>query len=110
MAVMEVGSDHGRAGQRRSGTSYLVNRAAAIHRRKASVAEITELVRAWAREVKVLQSQHGVRIACLVANADVPHLRDAVTAWQQARSGRQVVVSGPWPVFSFVVDQEAVST
>jgi hypothetical protein len=36
-------------------------------------------------------------------------LRDAVTTWQQSRSGRQAVVSGPWPVFSFVGDQEAVS-
>jgi hypothetical protein len=92
-----------------SGTTYLVNRAAATHRREASVAEITELVHAWAREVKVLHPQQGVRIAFLVANADVAQLRDAVTAWQQARSGRQVVVSGPWPVFSFVGDQETVS-
>jgi Gas vesicle synthesis protein GvpL/GvpF len=93
-----------------SGTTYLVNRAAAIHRREASVAEITDVVRPWAREVKVLHPQQGVRLACLVANADVSQLRDAVTAWHHARSGRQAVVSGPWPVFSFVVDQEVVST
>jgi hypothetical protein len=93
-----------------SGTTYLLNRAAQIHRRDTSAAEISALVRAWAREIKVLHSQQGVRIACLVANADVSQLRDAVTSWQQARSDRQVAVSGPWPVFSFVVDQEAVST
>jgi len=93
-----------------SGTTYLLSRAAVIHRRESSVAEISELVRAWAREIKVLHSQQGVRIACLVANADVSQLRDAVTSWQQARSDRQVAVSGPWPVFSFVVDQEVVST
>jgi Gas vesicle synthesis protein GvpL/GvpF len=92
-----------------SGTTYLANRAAAIHRREASVAEISELVRAWTREIKVLRPQQGVRLACLVANADVTKLRDAVTTWQQGRSGRQAVVSGPWPVFSFVDDQEAVS-
>jgi Gas vesicle synthesis protein GvpL/GvpF len=92
-----------------SGTTYLVNRAAAIHRREALVTEISELVRTWTREIKVLPPQHGVRLACLVANADVPQLRDAVTTWQQARGGRQAVVSGPWPVFSFVGDQEAVS-
>ena len=86
-----------------------MNRAAAIHRREASVNEISELVRTWTREIKVLPPQHGVRLACLVADADVPQLRDAVTTWQQARSGRQAVVSGPWPVFSFVGDQEAVS-
>jgi Gas vesicle synthesis protein GvpL/GvpF len=92
-----------------SGTAYLVNRATVIHRRDASVAEISEIVRAWTREIKVLQPQQGIRIACLVANTEVPQLRDAVTTWQQARSGRQAVVSGPWPVFSFVGDQEAVS-
>jgi hypothetical protein len=90
-----------------SGTTYLVNRAAAIHRRDASVAEISELVRGWAREIKVLHSQQGVRIACLVANADTPQLRNAVMAWQQACNGSKVVVSGPWPAFSFV-DQAAV--
>ena len=92
-----------------SGTTYLLNRATAIHRREASVAEISELVRAWTREIKVLHPQQGVRLACLVADADVPQLRDAVTTWQEARSGRQAVVSGPWPVFSFVGDQETVS-
>jgi hypothetical protein len=92
-----------------SGTTYLVNRAAAIHRREALVAEISELVRTWTREIKVLPPQQGVRLACLVADADVAQLRDAVTAWREARSGRQAVVSGPWPVFSFVGDQETVS-
>jgi hypothetical protein len=93
-----------------SGTTYLLNRAAVIHRREASVADISELVRTWAREIKVLRPQQGVRLACLVAKADVPQLREAVTTWQQARSGRQAVVSGPWPVFSFVGDEEAVSS
>ena len=92
-----------------SGTAYLVNRATVIHRRDASVAEISELVRAWARAIKVLRQQHGIRLACLVADTDLPQVQEAVTAWQQARSGRQAVVSGPWPVFSFVGDQEAVS-
>ena len=92
-----------------SGTTYLVNRAAAIHRREALVTEISELVRTWTREIKVLPPQHEVRLACLVAHAEVPQLRDAVTTWQQERSGRQAVVSGPWPVFSFVSDQETVS-
>jgi len=92
-----------------SGTTYLMNRAASIHRWDASVAEITEVVRAWAREVKVLRRQKGVRLACLVANADVTQLRDAVTTWQQAGSDRKTAVSGPWPVFSFVDDQEALS-
>jgi hypothetical protein len=92
-----------------SGTSYLMNLAAALHRREALATEIGELVRTWAREIKMLPPQHEVRIACLVAQAEVPQLRDAVTAWQRARSDRQAVVSGPWPAFSFVDDQEAVS-
>ena len=92
-----------------SGTAYLVNRATVIHRRDASVAEISELVRAWTREIKVLRQQHGIRLACLVADTDLPQVREAVAAWRQARSGRQAVVSGPWPVFSFVGDQEAGS-
>ena len=57
----------------------------------------------------MLPPQQGVRLACLVADADVAQLRDAVTTWREARSGRQAVVSGPWPVFSFVGDQETVS-
>jgi hypothetical protein len=98
-----------RAASDGSGTAYLENRATAIHRREASVADISELVRAWTREIKVLRPQEGVRLACLVADADVPEVRNAVATWQQARTGRQAVVSGPWPVFSFVGDQEAVS-
>ena len=92
-----------------SGTTYLMNRAAVIHRREASVAEISELVRPWARDVKVLHSQQGVRIACLVPDADVPQLTAAVSTWQQAGNDRQAVVSGPWPVFSFAIDQGAGS-
>ena len=91
-----------------TGTSYLLSRAAALQRRDASVAEISELVREWAREIKVLPSQQGIRIACLVANDDIPELKEAVLGWQQAGDNRQVVVNGPWPPFSFVVDQEAV--
>jgi Gas vesicle synthesis protein GvpL/GvpF len=101
----EVGTAH--AG---SGTTYLLNRAAVIHRREASVTEISELVHPLAREIKVLPPKQGIRLACLVADADLPQLRDAVTTWQQARGGRRAVVSGPWPVFSFVGDQAAVSS
>jgi hypothetical protein len=92
-----------------SGTSYLLNRAAALQRRDASVAEIRELVREWAREIKVLPARQGIRIACLVANDDIPQLREAVLAWQQAGDQRRVVVSGPWPPFSFAGNQDAVS-
>ncbi len=101
----EVGTAH--AG---SGTTYLMNRAAVIHRREASVTETSELVRPLAREIKVLPGNQGIRLACLMADADLPQLRDAVTTWEQARGGRQAVVSGPWPVFSFVGDQEAVGS
>jgi hypothetical protein len=97
------------AASRGSGTSYLEGRAAALRRRDASVAEISQLVRDWAREMKVLPSQRGIRIACLVSNADIPQLRDAVLAWEQSGDHGQVVVGGPWPPFSFVVDQEAES-
>jgi Gas vesicle synthesis protein GvpL/GvpF len=90
------------------GTSYLLSRAAALQRRDASVAEISELVREWVSEIKVLPSQQGIRIACLVANDDIPELKEAVLGWQQAGDQRQVVVNGPWPPFSFVADQEAV--
>jgi hypothetical protein len=109
--AQEAEADHEVAGVRAgSGTTYLLNRAAVIHRQEASVTEISELVRPLARETKVLPPNQGVRLACLVAEADLPRLRDAVTTWQQARGGRQAVVSGPWPVFSFVGDQEAVSS
>jgi Gas vesicle synthesis protein GvpL/GvpF len=93
-----------------SGAMYLLNRAAMIHHREASVTEISELMRPLAREIKVLPSSQGVRLACLVADANLPKLNHAVTTWQQARSGRQAVVGGPWPVFSFVGDQGAVSS
>jgi hypothetical protein len=95
------------AASNRSGTSYLEGRAAALRRRDASVAEISHLVRDWARETKVLPSQDGIRIACLVSHADIPQLRDAVLRWHQAGDHGQVVVGGPWPPFSFVVEQEA---
>jgi hypothetical protein len=97
------------AASRNSGTSYLRSRAAALQQRDALVAEISELVRDWAREIKVLPSQQGIRIACLVANSDMPQLHEAVLAWQHAADHRLVVVAGPWPPFSFVSDQEPVS-
>ena len=93
---------------RGSGTTYLMTRASVIHRREASAGEIRELVRPWAREIKVLPSQQGVRLACLVPHADVPRLKDAVSTWQQAGNERRAMVSGPWPAFSFV-DHEAGS-
>ena len=93
----------------RSGTSYLEGRAAELRRRDASVAEISQLVRDWAREIKVLPSQHGIRIACLISRSEIPKLRHAVLSWKQAGDHGDVVVGGPWPPFSFVVDQEAGS-
>ena len=92
-----------------SGTSYLLSRAVAMQKREASVAEIRGLIRDWAREIKVLRSQHGIRLACLVAEADVPPLKGAILSWQEAVDRRQAVVSGPWPPFSFAVDQEVAS-
>ena len=92
-----------------SGTSYLLSRAAAMQQREASVAEISGLIRDWAREIKVLRSQQGIRLACLVAETDVPPLERAILRWQEAVDRRQAVVSGPWPPFSFAVDQEVVS-
>jgi hypothetical protein len=92
-----------------SGTSYLLSRAAALQRRDASVAEISESVREWAREIKVLPSQQGIRIACLVANDDISRLKEAVLSWQHSADQRRVVLSGPWPPFSFVGDQESVT-
>jgi hypothetical protein len=91
-----------------SGTSYLLSRAGTLRRRDATVAEISELLRHWTRQIKVLPSHRGIRIACLVANADVPQLKDALLSWQEAHDDRQAVVGGPWPPFSFVVDQEAL--
>jgi hypothetical protein len=91
-----------------SGTSYLMSRAAAMQQREASVAEISGLIRDWAREIKVLRSQQGIRLACLVAGTDIPPLERAILRWQEAADRRQAVVSGPWPPFSFAVDQEAV--
>jgi hypothetical protein len=109
--AQEAAADHEvGAASAGSGTTYLLNRAAVIHRREASVTEISELVRPWTREIKVLPPQQGVRLACLVADADLPQLSEAVTTWQQTRSGRQAVVSGPWPVFSFVDDQETMGS
>jgi len=93
-----------------SGTSYLLSRAAAMRQQEASVAEISGLIRDWAREIKVLRSQQGIRLACLVAETDVPPLKGAILRWQEAVDRRQAVVSGPWPPFSFAVDQEVVGT
>jgi hypothetical protein len=92
-----------------SGTSYLLSRAAVVQRQKTLVAEIRELICEWAREIKVLRSQQGIRLACLVADTDVPPLKGAILRWQEAVDCRQAVVSGPWPPFSFAVDQEAMS-
>jgi hypothetical protein len=113
LAELDGLCDPGAAGRRRSrrapsshdsGTSYLVAEAADLQRREATVVEIRELVRDWMREIKVLGSQEGVRIAAWSPMPDGLRLKDPVQGWQAARSGSEAVVSGPWPAFSLVGD------
>jgi hypothetical protein len=83
------------------GTAYLARRASALRDLEATAERIEHVAGQWARETRRLPAREGVRVACLVAKADVPALRGALHESLDSEFGG-VEVAGPWPPFRFV--------
>lgn len=87
-----------------SGRDYLLARAAA-HRHDEEVrAGLLGAAGVVARETRVLRGREETRLACLVPAGAEEALGAAVQEWVDAGAGRQVLVTGPWPPFSFTDD------
>ncbi|MGH3453372.1 MAG: GvpL/GvpF family gas vesicle protein [Nocardioidaceae bacterium] len=89
-----------------SGGRYLRERAAALHADEALAIELEEVAAPWCRETQRLSARRGVRLACLARRDVTSKLRAALDTWQGQATCREVLVSGPWPPFSFVSEPD----
>lgn len=87
------------AGRPDSGRAYLEARMARLRRRERALADVRRVLEPWSPETRVLPDQR--RLAVLVARADAGPARDALAGWGDGQPDLEVVVSGPWPPFSF---------
>ena len=84
-----------------SGRDYLMARAA-VHRHAEEVfTAVLRAVEGVSRETRLLRGRDETRLACLVPVGAEQRLRTAVQQWADERQGRDVLVTGPWPPFSF---------
>lgn len=86
---------------RTSGRDYLMARAAVHRHEDERRTGLVQAVRGVVRETRVLRGRDETRLACLVPSGAEETLRTAVQEWAAARPGRHVLVTGPWPPFSF---------
>jgi hypothetical protein len=91
-----------------SGGAYLRSRAADVHAFDAMAARLEGLARRSSRDVRRLRVARGARYACLVPDDAIPALRRGVELWRREEPGRDAILSGPWPPFSFVDASEGV--
>ena len=87
------------SGPAESGRAYLEARMGRLRRQDEAVAEARRVLAPWTAESRPLPD--GRRLAVLVDRADADVAREAIAAWGEEHSGTAVVVSGPWPPFSF---------
>ncbi|MBO9520836.1 MAG: GvpL/GvpF family gas vesicle protein [Nocardioidaceae bacterium] len=97
--LVRVGEPAVRAERPVSGHEYLRQRARALEQGERRWDGLVELVRPWARELRVLSAHR--RLAALVSREQVPEAREAVGAWAGEHPEIDVTVTGPWPPFSF---------
>jgi len=84
-----------------SGRDYLMARAAVRRHDEELRAGLARAVQEVARETRELRGRDEVRLACLVPSGAEDGLRRAVQQWCDERPDREVLVTGPWPPFSF---------
>ncbi len=85
-----------------TGRDYLMRRAAAVRSVDTLRAEVDELLRPVAREVRTLPAGRGHdRLAVLVPRAAAEPARADVRRWAAGHPDVTVAVTGPWPPFSF---------
>jgi hypothetical protein len=82
-----------------SGRAFLLRRTARLQRHERALEEVRALVAPWSEEQRVLTDR--ARVAVLVRRQDADDASRAVTDWGHTQDDLQVVVTGPWPPFSF---------
>ncbi|HEX5534425.1 MAG TPA: GvpL/GvpF family gas vesicle protein [Actinomycetales bacterium] len=90
-----------------SGTEYLRRRAARLHAREAVLAGLLQTVGPRLKDHRSLAATDEERVALLVPETDVDHVRRAIDEWGDSAADLAVKVSGPWPPFSFCEDPGA---
>jgi hypothetical protein len=90
-----------------TGRDYLMARASFIRDREEQQTALVGILRPQCREIRLLRSAKGFRLACLVPEGAVDGLREAAEHWAAASHSRRVATSGPWPPFSFTEEEPA---
>jgi len=82
-----------------SGRAYLHRRMTQVRRQDDALDDVRTVMSRWSEELRLLPD--GNRLAVLVSRADADVTRAIVEAWGRSRTDLEVVVTGPWPPFSF---------
>jgi hypothetical protein len=93
-----------RTGPIESGRAYLEARRERLRRHDDAVADVRRVLAPWADESRLLPD--GRRLAVLVERTEAAAAREAVATWGDEQPDIAVVVSGPWPPFSFCEEPE----
>jgi hypothetical protein len=82
-----------------SGRAYLLRRTEVVRRQDRARDEARAVVAPWSEETRLLNDQR--RLAVLLPRTDAETACEALAAWAQACDDLEVLVTGPWPPFSF---------
>jgi len=98
------------------GAQYMRARMAEMTTDRQLKADATALSAAWAeylaphvvglREQVLVTAEMPVNLACLVAQAGVQRLVDAIAQYPNQAADTRVVCTGPWPPYHFVTDAQ----
>jgi len=87
-----------------TGRDYLLRRMDHLEQQDRVVRDVRALLSPWSRDLRRLPDQQ--RLAVLVSRQDVETTRAALAAWAAAHDV-EVIVTGPWPPFSFCEEADA---
>lgn len=82
-----------------SGRAYLLRRMAQVKRQDGAFDGVSSALSPWAEEIRMLTDRR--RLAVLVQRHDADTACDEVSRWAAQHDGVEVLVTGPWPPFSF---------
>jgi hypothetical protein len=85
-----------------TGRSYLRRRSAVLGARDRAVQAVGTILGAWPHQLRPLPD--GKRVAVLVGREVTAPARTALEAWAADQPDIGIVVTGPWPPFSFSED------
>ena len=82
-----------------SGRAYLLRRMEAVRRQDRALDDLRAVLAPWSEESRLLTDRR--RLAALVLRADADAASAAIAEWARDRDRVEVLVTGPWPPFSF---------